>query len=285
MASESGILTLSHGETFYVIDGENSGIPLFMIHGATVPHWEFDEIVPHLTKAGYRTLRFDLLGHGESARPKLEYGIDVFVQQAVELLETVASQGLFCVPRFIIGHSMGAAIASRVVPKLRGSFSFEGIVLMAPLLDFSSINPFRHVLKRPLVARPFMRWVGLPLLVRRRHRRYHAIGLPQLSDRFKDQARRPGFWQALLSMEQSGAMGDQREGYRAFGSIEDAPPVRVLWGNQDPIIPRADVEHIVSMLPTASLEVMEGLAHNLMLACPQRVASAIHQFFRVSSAT
>ena len=44
-------LPLKQGATFSLLEGPETGRLLLMIHGATVPHWEFDRLVPHLHKA------------------------------------------------------------------------------------------------------------------------------------------------------------------------------------------------------------------------------------------
>jgi pimeloyl-ACP methyl ester carboxylesterase len=55
-------LRLSDGRCHYSIEGPTDGKPLLLIHGATVPAWEFDRIVPYLTANGFRCLRPDLFG-------------------------------------------------------------------------------------------------------------------------------------------------------------------------------------------------------------------------------
>ena len=74
-------LPLKQGTTFSLLEGPETGRVLLMIHGATVPHWEFDQLVPHLHKANWQTLRMDLYGHGRSARPERGYTISLFTEQ------------------------------------------------------------------------------------------------------------------------------------------------------------------------------------------------------------
>ena len=81
------LLNLPQGETYIRWDGPEKGSVLLMVHGATVPHWQFDELVPILNAAGIRTLRLDLYGHGDSARPPMRYSMDVFVAQVRDTLE------------------------------------------------------------------------------------------------------------------------------------------------------------------------------------------------------
>jgi pimeloyl-ACP methyl ester carboxylesterase len=39
-----------------------------LVHGATVPMFTWDSIVPGLVAAGYRTVRYDMWGRGHSDR-------------------------------------------------------------------------------------------------------------------------------------------------------------------------------------------------------------------------
>jgi len=74
-------MSLSDGVCHYPVDGPSYGPAVLLIHGATVPAWELDRLVPFLTGAGYRTSRADLLGHGYSDRPRLKYELALFVRQ------------------------------------------------------------------------------------------------------------------------------------------------------------------------------------------------------------
>src|SRR5262245_46185160 len=200
---------LRGGITHFAAEGPPDGVPLLLVHGATVPLWEFDRLVPHLHAAGFRTLRFDLYGHGLSARPSIEYTLDVFVEQAAELLEATA----FPRPAAILGHSLGAAIAARLAAARPQAV--ERLVLVAPMLDFNATSRWTPAFRLPGFGEALMRFVGVPALVRRRRRRYAGIGQPHLSDWFLEQVSVPGFARALLSMIRSDTLGDQSARYSA----------------------------------------------------------------------
>lgn len=45
-------LRMGAGLTHLVDEGEKDRPTILLIHGATVPHWEFDHLVAHLRQAG-----------------------------------------------------------------------------------------------------------------------------------------------------------------------------------------------------------------------------------------
>jgi len=259
----NGFYALPSGRTRVRFDGRADAPVIVMIHGATVPHWEFDHLAPRLVAAGYRVARYDLLGHGESARPRVRYGPALFAAQAREFF---ARAGLVAQRTAILGHSMGAAVAARLAAECRPA----ALVLMAPMLNFSAVNPFAAVLSIPLAGELFMATLGRRALIRRRRRRYTAIGQPGLADRFVAQSRIPGFWRALACMERHGALDDQSAAYRAAARAGQCP--LILRGNSDAIVPGADVDAIQRLFADSRRVDLAGLEHNLMLTAPDRVA-------------
>lgn len=52
--------------THYILEGPASGKLVVCVPGLGGPHWYFDEIAPFLLQAGFRVLRYDLVGRGHS---------------------------------------------------------------------------------------------------------------------------------------------------------------------------------------------------------------------------
>lgn len=271
---ESGgrYIKLTGGVTHFKLDGPEDGSPLVLMHGATVPNWEFDRLVPRLVDDGFRILRFDLYGHGFSDRPQVDYTIELFAEQVIELIEAIG----FPCPVSLLGHSMGAAVGSAVA--VARPEWIERIVLMAPMLNFSVTNPWSRWLRRPVVGELIMRFFGLPALVRRRRMRYQLIRQPQLSGRFIEQAYYDGFWQAVLSMERCKALDDQSARYAALRAL--AHEILVLWGSDDHIVSASDIGRIRGLLPPHRFTRLDGAQHNLMLTHPESIAAAVQSFVR-----
>ncbi|MBC8028292.1 MAG: alpha/beta fold hydrolase, partial [Steroidobacteraceae bacterium] len=201
---------LSDGKTYWRREGPANGVPIVLVHGATVPSWEFDALVPPLLVAGFQTLRFDLYAHGASDRPKGPYTFERFTQQLIEII--AASD--FPRPAILLGHSFGAALVSAAAVERPEWVS--RLVLVAPMLDFSSGTRWTALFRCPGVGELAMQLIGMPALIRRRRLRYERIGKPHLTARFVEQVRFAGFARGLLSMFRSGALGDRSAQYGAL---------------------------------------------------------------------
>jgi pimeloyl-ACP methyl ester carboxylesterase len=258
---------LSDGLTHYRAEGPADGTPLVLLHGATVSLWSFDFLVPLLGPAGFRTLRFDLFGHGLSDRPATAYTLDLFTRQTTELLEATC----FPRPTAILGHSVGAAIAAAVCTAC--ATSIEKLVLVAPMLNFNATTAWSRALRCPGLGEILMLLVARPALMRRRRTRYTGIGQPQLAERFLEHASYEGFWSALLSMVRSETLGDQSRRYAALPDLDR--DVLVISGSRDEVLPRKDLARVRELLPPHSHLEIEGAAHNLLLTHPAQVAAAL----------
>jgi pimeloyl-ACP methyl ester carboxylesterase len=267
-------VSLSAGRCYVRIDGPPGGCPLLLIHGATVPGWEFERVVPYLTEAGFRTVCPDLYGHGESDRPACNYDAALFTRQLEDLLCALA----FDQRVHLLGHSLGSVIAAQLV--VRNPRYFGDIAMVAPLLDFTSQRAAIRVLELPLVGEALMHLYALPMLVRRRRRRYRDIENGRFPAMFEAQLRVPGFGRALLSLVRSGMLGDQSDGYRLLDAA--AARVCVVRGSHDGIFTHSQCETLREFLPSAQYVEIDNTPHSVLLTHPERVAPVLTSFFRRS---
>ena len=257
---------LTDGLTSWQREGSPDGIPLVLIHGATVPSWEFDCVVPPLLRAGFQTLRFDLYAHGASDRPAGDYTFERFSRQVIEIIEATG----FPRPAILLGHSFGAALAAAVAATRPDLVS--RLVLVAPMLDFNATSAWTRLFRAPMFGELAMHAIGVPALIRRRRRRYAGIGKPELTPRFIEQCSDRGFGRGLLSMIRTDALGDQSERYAALRGF--AGELLVITGDRDTIIPPDHIARLRALLP---LHMHCGIEaeHNLLLTHPDVVADAV----------
>lgn len=89
--------------THFAVTGE--GPAVLLLHGVGLDLTMWDPIVPDLAKS-FTVIRYDLLGHGESAKPFVQVALKDFV------LQLSAMVTYFQLERFaLVGFSMGALIA------------------------------------------------------------------------------------------------------------------------------------------------------------------------------
>ncbi len=264
---------LTDGLTHWRREGAADGIPIVLVHGATVPSWEFDFLVPPLLRAGFQTLRFDLYGHGASDRPAGDYSFERFGRQVVEIIE--ASD--FPRPAILLGHSFGAALVAATAAARPAWIS--RLVLVAPMLDFNSSSGWTTLFRFPWVGELAMRHLGLPALIRRRRRRYAGIGQPHLTDRFIEQVSIAGFERGLLSMIRTAALGHQGARYAGLRGLERE--LLLITGEQDAIIPTAHIAQVRALLPVHEHRSIAA-EHNLLLTHPDLVVAALEHWLASS---
>jgi pimeloyl-ACP methyl ester carboxylesterase len=261
---------LSAGKCHFSIDGPASGKTLLLIHGATVPLWQFDRVVPFFNRLGIRTIRLDLFGHGYSDRPEVRHDYALFTCQVLELLDYLkVAHGVH-----MLGHSLGAAIATRLV--LADPGRFGSLVLTAPVLNFMETRPAARLLRVPLLGELLMDHYVVPMLVRRRTRRYRDIQNGRFVSLFRDQFRVPGFGRSLLSLMRSDALADQRTCYAALATL--ANPVLILAASGDQIATPAHMKVLRELLPGALFHAIDNAEHALVLTHPEQVASHTIRF-------
>jgi 3-oxoadipate enol-lactonase len=89
------------GRLKVVVEGE--GPPILLVHSAIVDLRSWDDLVPRLVEAGYRVIRYDVRGYGESTTD------DVDFSNRADLLAVLDAMGAErCA---VVGNSRGAMIA------------------------------------------------------------------------------------------------------------------------------------------------------------------------------
>src|ERR1700733_8802269 len=93
-----------HGEQFAVLD-EGQGEALLLIHGMAGSSQTWRAILPQLAKK-YRVIAPDLLGHGQSSKPRGDYSLGAFAVSLRDLLDELG-----VAQATVVGHSLGGGVA------------------------------------------------------------------------------------------------------------------------------------------------------------------------------
>ncbi|NJN71506.1 MAG: alpha/beta hydrolase [Limnothrix sp. RL_2_0] len=145
---------LGEYQAAYTVKGK--GRPLILLHGFFGDAWTLDSLVDKL-QSSFQCFNLELLGFGDSAKPKINYLIDdqvIFLQSFIEKL------GLE--KYYLVGYSYGAWVAAAYsIAAGQGNIqaTLNGIALLAPtgIRDDSFTGRYNH-LKPLLWETPLVDW-------------------------------------------------------------------------------------------------------------------------------
>jgi pimeloyl-ACP methyl ester carboxylesterase len=108
-----------------VYDSEGEGVPLVFIHEVTVDRrlWHHQR---NAFSRRYRLITVDVLGHGEATWPSLE---EFSLERAADHVQDLLGR-LNAYPAFVIGVSMGAAVAMHMA--FKDPLLVRGLILVSP---------------------------------------------------------------------------------------------------------------------------------------------------------
>ncbi len=115
---------------------------IILIHGFLSSSKYWNKIVPSLVKAKYRVISINLLGFGNAEKPtNIEYGYGDQIEYIKKIID-----GLNCSkPINLVGHSMGAAIATRYA--MKNVERVQSLILIHPPL-YKDSQETRNTLMR-----------------------------------------------------------------------------------------------------------------------------------------
>jgi len=247
---------LSRGVTHYELTGPPGGRTVVLIHGATIPMWDWDLQVDALREAGLRVLRYDQYGRGWSDRPEAVYDRALYREQLGELLDALGIDG----PVDLVGHSLGGATAVGFAVERPGLVG--RIALIDPVVDsVRDRTPF-EVARIPVIGALSTRTVTMRVLRSRMADLFACTGVRagRYRQLYAEQMEIEGFERSLLSMFRSDMVGDHRDSYRAVGAL--GKDVMLVWGSEDEDIPREHVDFVREAVPGIEFHEMAGVGHS-----------------------
>lgn len=268
-------IALQDGVTHYELGGNETGLPVVMVHGFSVPYFIFDTTFNFLTESGFKALRFDLFGRGFSDRPRLNYDIDLFVRQLKDLLDALKIKNVN-----LIGLSMGGPITASFAKQ------YPGMVEKLVLIDPAGAKPI--VLSRLLemTKLPGLGELVLGLFGTGNMVRNIASDLfdPQLilefQSRYMVQMRYKGFKHAILSTMRNGMLGSFYDTYACVGNLKK--PTLLFWGTNDTTVPFKDSELILKAIPHAQFHPIQDCGHIPHFEKPEIVNPILSDFLKTA---
>ena len=234
------------------------GPALVLIHGITGTwrHWE--QVMPGLAER-FTVLAPDLLGHGESAKPRGDYSLGAFASGIRDLLLALGHDHAT-----VVGHSLGGGIAMQfayqypercerlvlvssgglgreVHPLLRAA-TLPGSELVLPILNIDRLRDAGRLLTAALGR------IGVALSPDVTEVARGASSMP-------DAAARAAFLATLRAViDERGQRVDARD--RLY--LAAAMPTLILWGARDPVIPVQHGAEAHEAMPGSHFEVLDA---------------------------
>jgi len=134
---------------------QGQGEPLVMLHGLISTHRYWNQVIELIDQAKWRVISLDLLGFGDSPKPK--DGIYDLSQQVASVDEAIASTAK--PPYTVVGHSMGAITALKWAvdkPELFSRLILTSMPLLRPETvwqQLASIADNERLFKRKSIAK------------------------------------------------------------------------------------------------------------------------------------
>ena len=266
-----------HGDEFHYMKAGNGPV-LVLIHGILGSRRSWEHLVSLLMR-DFTVIAPDLLGHGDSAKPRGDYSLGAHAGRLRDLLDELGVERVTPV-----GHSLGGGVAmqfawlfpercDRLVLVSSGGLGRD----ISPILRVPTLPGVEWLL--PLVSRPWLLRNGEALA-----RRLGRAGLPSGPDVEE-------LWRGYVSL---GDAGSRRAflatirtvvdpGGQTVSALERLPalahiPTLLVWGARDRLIPVAHGRAAQRAIPGSRLEVFEGAGHAPHLTDPARFVALLREF-------
>src|SRR3954447_11862601 len=258
-----GSFSLDGRRLAYTVHGSNPRLTV-LLHGLLFSQYMHEALARSLAERGHRVVTLDLLGHGESDRPRdmWRYSMPAFGAEVVALLDHLGER-----EAVVMGTSLGANAALEAVAQ--APERFRGMVIEMPVLDHALIGAalaFTPLMVALTAGAPMMRLLAhTTRLIPRRT-------LPWQADILLDWARQdPEPSAAVLQGLFFGRIAPPREERRRMNT-----PALVIGHQYDLIHPFSDAGMLVSELPKARL--LEASSLLELRVAPRRLTAEIATF-------
>ncbi|TPG27405.1 alpha/beta fold hydrolase [Mycobacterium hodleri] len=269
-----------HGERVAYRD-EGSGEVLLLIHGMAGSSDAWRELIPRLAK-NYRVVAPDLLGHGQSVKPRGDYSLGAF---AVSLRDLLDELGI--AQATIVGHSLGGGVAMQFL--YQHPDYCERLILISSgglgsdvgwILRLLSAPGAEFVL--PIIAPSPVLKAGNKIgswFTSSGMRNPRATEIWRAYSSFSDRPTRDAFLRTLRSV-----VDYRGQAVSALNRLHVRAelPTLAIWGEDDEIIPVEHGHAAMAARPGGRLEVLPGVGHFAHVEAPNEVSEIIDDFMRTT---
>ena len=255
-----------------------SGPAIVLVHGITSTSATWERVMPYLAR-DFTVIAPDLIGHGESAKPRGDYSLGAYASGVRDLMVTLGHESAT-----FVGHSLGGGVVMQL------AYQFPERCERLVLVDSGGLGRELNVLLR--AATLPLSEVVLPLLAsakvldagRSVGRLVGRLGIRAGTDLAElgrghaslgDPEARAAFVHTLRTIVDP--MGQRVDASDRLYLAENIP-FMLVWGEQDRIIPVEHGMHAHELVPSSRLEVFEQAGHFPHLDEPQRFLDVLLDF-------
>ena len=270
-----------HGDRVAYRDA-GQGKVLLLIHGMAGSSATWRAVLPQLAKK-YRVVAPDLLGHGESAKPRGDYSLGAF---AVWLRDFLDELGI--TRATAVGQSLGGGVAMQFV------YQHPDYCERLVLISSGGLGPDVGLVLR-LLSAPGAEFV-LPIIAPKPVLTAGNKVKSWLTSAGIQSPRGAELWSAYSSLSD----GQTRQSFlRTLRSVVDyrgqavsalnrlqlrsEVPVMAIWGEKDNIIPVDHAYAAQAAREGSRLEVLSGVGHFAQVEAPTKVVDLIEDFISTTS--
>jgi 3-oxoadipate enol-lactonase len=250
------------------IEDEGAGPPIVLVHSAIVNRRSWDALTPLLVRAGYRVIRYDMRGFGESTTDAVEFS------PRADLLAVLDGRGVD--KAVVVGNSWGAMTALEAV--IESPDRFVAMVWLGGGVGGfdGGKTPEEEAL---MDAEGKAEEDGDPDLAAELDTQIWADGVGQ------PPTRAPRVREAVQRMDRELLEPGREFGTpkhpdrRANDRLDDlAVPVLAIIGELDTSGTRAAARRLADGAPNVRLESWPDVAHMIAMEAPDRVAAVLTEF-------
>jgi pimeloyl-ACP methyl ester carboxylesterase len=272
-----------HGDRIAYRDA-GAGETILLIHGMAGSSETWRAMIPQLAKK-YRVVAPDLLGHGQSDKPRGDYSLGAFAVWLRDLLDELG-----VTRATIVGQSLGGGVAMQFV------YQHPDYCQRLVLISSGGLGPdvgwtLRLLsapgaeLIMPIIAPPPVLKAGNKL-----RSWFSSMGVqsPRGAEiwsaysSFADSQTRQAFLRTLRSV-----VDYRGQAVSALNRLHVASelPIMAIWGDKDQIIPVSHAYAAHEARPECRLEVLEGVGHFPQVERPAEVVDLLDDFITSTSET
>jgi pimeloyl-ACP methyl ester carboxylesterase len=261
------VIELPGGDLQVREDGPADSPPVVLLHGFACSLRWWDDIVPALARE-HRVIRFDLLGHGGSEKPKEGYGMESQARLVAGALDRLGVRRAT-----VVGHSMGGSVATALTEQ-RPRRVRSLVILDSPSKKGDAELPLTARLGFVPVLGQAIRSVVPDAMVRNGLESAFAEGF-DVPDRFVDDFRDMTYTSYDDSHRASDDYSDERG--LADRLADESVPLLVVYGAQDDLVDPQSAQGFRAV-PGARIVTLDGVGHSPHVEAPRPTARLIDRF-------